>query len=89
MNESIFVNKPTLEGLQALKIALVEFTEQTCYLRPEMWYGNFIENFWYARKEVIRLAKKGICKPMFICNGNTVPCIYNRLIFNVNKTIKL
>lgn len=44
--KSIFVNK---------------FTGQTCYLRPEMWYGNFIENFWYARNEVKRLAKIGVC----------------------------
>lgn len=81
MNKSIFVNKPTKKGLQALKVALVEFTGQTYYLRPEMWYGNFIEKFWYARNEVKKLAKIGVCKPMFICNGKTVPCIYNRLIF--------
>lgn len=45
MNESIFVNKPTLEGLQALKIALVEFTEQTCYLRPECGTGILLKIF--------------------------------------------
>lgn len=81
MNKSIFVNKPTQEGLRALKVALVEFTGQTCYLRPEMWYGNFIENFWYARNEV---KSANLC---LYVTGKSFHVFIIDLFFNVNKTM--
>lgn len=82
--KTIKVNKPTKEGFHALQICMCEFTQSTCYLRPEMYSDNtFIENFWDLRNEVKKMVSEGkICMPMFCTSKNKeVPCIYNSLVF--------
>lgn len=81
--ESIFVNKPTKEGFEALKKCMYEFTGQLCWLRPDTYYLiDFISAFWYLRNEIKEFVRCGkLPEYGFICNGHQVPYIINRLIF--------
>lgn len=90
--DSISLKRPSLKGFNALQKCAYELTGQMCYLGNEMYleetkkgtiYFNLIYNFWYLKKEVQSLIKKGyVCRFSFSgLNGEKIPFIYNRLIF--------
>lgn len=51
--KSIFVNKPTQEGLRVLKVALVEFTGQTCFCALKCGTGILLKIFGMQETKLI------------------------------------
>ena len=85
--ETIKLNRPSKEGLNAISKALFEVTGSEYYLLPlceQEDKPNFIVLFWFRKKELKEKVKEygGIFKHHFCkLDGTIIPFVYNSLEF--------